>query len=359
MSNFIPRLKFLRVITVALAITLLAGWFLSGNSIYNTHAQSSSFKNFEGPQIHPLAMTPDGTRLLAANTPNASLSVFYVAGNTLSLMAEIPVGLEPASVAVRNNNEAWVVNWLSDSVSVVDLNRFKVSRTFDVGDEPTDVVFAGQQKELAFVCVSGLSLVKVFDPAAPAASPQVITINGKQPRALARDAAGAQVFVSIFESGSQTTIVPEAQVTSNGGPPPPSPAMAPGLPVAPKVGLIVKWNGSGWADETGNAKWTSTIPYTLADIDVVVIDARGLTPAVSNLVRGAGTHIGNAVFDPTGNRLLVANDEARNVVRFEPNLRGHFLTTRIDSISLGGTPSVTATDINTHIDFNNPAGNDA
>jgi hypothetical protein len=49
----------------------------------------------------------------------------------------------------------------------------------------------------------------------------------------------------------------------------------------------------------------------------------------------------------------VANDEARNVVRFEPNLRGHFLTTRIDSISLGGTPSVTATDINTHIDFSN------
>ena len=69
MSNFIPRLKLIRVITVALAITLLAGWFLSRNSIYTTHAQSSSFKNFEGPQIHPLAMTPDGTRLLAANTP--------------------------------------------------------------------------------------------------------------------------------------------------------------------------------------------------------------------------------------------------------------------------------------------------
>jgi len=55
MSNFIPRLKLLRVVTVALSITLLAGWFLSRNSIDNTHAQSSSFKNFEGPQIHPLA----------------------------------------------------------------------------------------------------------------------------------------------------------------------------------------------------------------------------------------------------------------------------------------------------------------
>jgi YVTN family beta-propeller protein len=359
MSNLIPRLKLLRVAALALCIVLLTGWLLSRNSLFKTHAQTSGFKNFEGPQVHPLAMTPDGTRLLAVNTPNASLSVFYITGNTLTLMAEIPVGLEPVSVAARNDGEAWVVNWLSDSVSVIDLNHFKVSRSFDVGDEPTDVVFAGQQKELAFVCVSGLSLVKVFDPAMPASSPQVITINGKQPRALARDGAGTQVFVSIFESGNQTTIVSAAQVTANGGPPPPSPAMAAGLPPAPAVGLIVKWNGSGWADETGNAKWTSLIPYTLADIDVVVIDAHSSTPAISTLVRGAGTHIGNAVFDPSGNRLLVANDEARNLVRFEPNLKGHFLTTRIDAISLGGTPGITATDINPHIDFNNVAGSDA
>src|SRR5262245_62116139 len=135
MSNSNPRLRLLRVITVALAITLLTGWFLTRKSIEKTHAQALGFKYFEWPQIHPLAVTPDGTRLLAANTPNASLSVFYITGNTLSLMAEIPVGLEPVSVAVRNNGEAWVANWLSDSVSVVDLNRFKVSRTFDVGDE--------------------------------------------------------------------------------------------------------------------------------------------------------------------------------------------------------------------------------
>src|SRR5204862_1867172 len=112
------------------------------------------------------------------------------------LMAEIPVGLEPISVAARNDGEAWVVNWMSDSVSVVDLNRFKVSRSFDVGDEPTDVVFAGLQKELAFVCVSGLSQVKVFDPSAPATSPQSINIRAKQPRSLTRDASGSQVFVS-------------------------------------------------------------------------------------------------------------------------------------------------------------------
>ncbi len=359
MSNLVPRFKFLRVITVVLAVALGVGWVSFRNSVYNTKAQSAPFKNFEAPQVHPLAMTPDGTRLLAVNTPNGTLSVFYSARNVLALMAEIPVGLEPVSVVARNDNEAWVVNWLSDSVSVVDLNRFKVSRSFDVGDEPTDVVFAGAQKELAFVCVSGLSQVKVFDPAMPASSPQVIAINAKQPRALARDSTGAQVFVSIFESGNQTTTVSAAQVLAKGGPPPPSPALAPGLPAAPSVGLIVKWNGSGWADEVGDAKWTSSIPYTLADVDVVVIDAHTATPAVSTLVRGAGTHIGNAVFDQPNNRLLVANDEARNLVRFEPNLRGNFLSTRIDSIALAGPPSVTASDLNTHIDLNNPAGSDA
>jgi DNA-binding beta-propeller fold protein YncE len=361
MSNFIPRFKFLRVITLGLCLALGLGWALSRNSLYEAQAQSAPFKNFESPQVHPLAMTPDGTRLLAVNTPNGTLSVFYVAGNALALIAEIPVGLEPVSVTARNDNEAWLVNWLSDSVSVVDLNRFKVSRSFDVGDEPTDVVFAGAQKELAFVCVSGLSQVKVFDPASPATSPQVIPINAKQPRALVRDPAGTQVFVSIFESGNQTTTVSAAEVTNKGGPPPPSPALAAGLPAAPNVGLIVKWNGSGWADETGDARWTSSIPYTLADIDidVVVIDAHGPTPSVSTLVRGVGTHIGNAVFDQPNNRLLVANDAARNLVRFEPNLRGNFLSTRIDSILLAGTPSVTANDLNLHIDFNNPTGSDA
>ncbi|MGH9905463.1 MAG: YncE family protein, partial [Pyrinomonadaceae bacterium] len=101
------------------------------------------FKNFESPQVHPLALTPDGTRLLAVNSPNATLSVFQLVSGSPVLTAEIPVGFEPVSVAARNNREAWVVNWMSDSVSIVDLTTGNVVRSFDVGDEPTDVIFAG------------------------------------------------------------------------------------------------------------------------------------------------------------------------------------------------------------------------
>ena len=54
-------------------------------------------------------------------------------------------GMEPVSVAARNDNEVWVVNHLSDSVSIVDLSASpaKVVRTLLVGDEPRDIVFAG------------------------------------------------------------------------------------------------------------------------------------------------------------------------------------------------------------------------
>ena len=319
----------------------------------------SSFKSFESPQVHPLALTPDGSKLLAVNTPDHRLSVFQLTGEGPALVAEVPVGLEPVSVAARNDREAWVTNWLSDSVSIVDLTTGNVVRTIDVGDEPTDVVFAGQQHEMAFVCVSGLSQVKAYNPDSPADGPQVISIRGKQPRALVRDASGARVFVSVFESGNKTTVVSANQVKAAGGPPKASPKMKK-LPPAPDVGLIVKWDGSNWADERGNTKWNALVPYTLADVDLVVIDATQSAPRIQSEVKGVGTHIGNATFDPAGNRLYVLNIEAHNEVRFEQNLSGRFTTTRVSLVNFGSSvPNSTAVNLNSDIDLNVPEGSNA
>ncbi len=319
----------------------------------------SSFKSFESPQVHPLALTPDGTKLLAVNTPDHRLSVFQLTGQGPALVAEIPVGLEPVSVTARNDREAWVTNWLSDSVSVVDLTTGNVVRTIDVGDEPTDVVFAGQQHEMAFVCVSGLSQVKVYNPDAPAESPQVISIRGKQPRALVRDSSGARVFVSVFESGNQTSVVSANDVRDAGGPPKAWPKMKK-LPPAPAVGLIVKWDGSKWSDERGNTKWNALVRYTLADVDLVVIDATQSAPRIQSEVRGVGTHIGNAAFDQASNRLYVVNFEAHNEVRFEQNLSGRFTTTRVSLVNFGTpVPNSTAVNLNSHIDLDAPEGSDA
>ena len=350
---------FKRLFVFAAAAALAQLWLAGRTGAPPTSAQApfTGFRNFESPQVHPLAMTPDGTRLLAVNSPENRLSVFQLTSGTPVLTAEIPVGLEPVSVAARSDREAWVVNWLSDSVSVVDLTTGNVTRTFDVGDEPTDVIFAGANDGRAFVCVSGTMQVKVFDANAPAASaPQVVTVRGKQPRSLARDASGSRVFVSVFESGTQTAVVPEPVVRVRGGLPPPTPALAPGLPAPPSTGLVVKWDGSNWVDERGDARWTSAIPFRLADVDVAVIDAA--SGAVSSELRGVGTQMGNAVYDPAASRLLVVNTDSASFTRFEPNLRGRFMKTRVSSVDpAGGAP--TPFDLNPHINYSDPAGSDA
>ena len=46
-----------------------------------SYAQSS-FVNWEHPQVHPLEITPDGTKLLAVNTPDNRLEVFDLTTGT-------------------------------------------------------------------------------------------------------------------------------------------------------------------------------------------------------------------------------------------------------------------------------------
>lgn len=106
---------------------------------------STSFTTFETVPSRPLALSADGARLYALDTPDGRLAIFDVSSSGLAPRDEVPVGLEPVAVALRGTTEAWVVNHLSDSVSVVDLTSTppRVVRTVLVGDEPSDIVFAG------------------------------------------------------------------------------------------------------------------------------------------------------------------------------------------------------------------------
>ncbi|MFP5284794.1 MAG: YncE family protein, partial [Thermoanaerobaculia bacterium] len=83
---------------------------------------SESYTLFESGQVRPLAMSPDRQRLFAVNTPDNRLEVFRIQGNRLLHTASIPVGMEPVAAAARTDREVWVVNHLSDSVSVVELD---------------------------------------------------------------------------------------------------------------------------------------------------------------------------------------------------------------------------------------------
>ena len=115
-------------------------------------AAAQPFVNFEGKQTCPVRLSPDGSRLFAVNTPDNRLSVFDVSRpQNPILIAEIPVGLEPVSVNALNNEEVWVVNEVSDSISVVSLSRHVVTDTIYVKDEPADIAFANGR---AFVTAS-------------------------------------------------------------------------------------------------------------------------------------------------------------------------------------------------------------
>src|SRR5690349_15924087 len=77
-------------------------------------AHAQSFVNFESGQVRPLALSPDGNRLFAVNTPDDRLAIYDLDAGApgLTLAAEVVVGLEPVAVATRTNGaghtEAWV-----------------------------------------------------------------------------------------------------------------------------------------------------------------------------------------------------------------------------------------------------------
>lgn len=286
--------------------------------------------NFEGRQTTPIRLSADGKRLFAVNTADARLSVFDTTQTPPLLRQEIPVGIEPVSANPRTNNEVWVVNELSDSVSIVSLSLGIVTDTIAVKDEPADVVFAGG---LAFVSVSGNNQVRVFDAVTHAAV-KTILLAGQSPRALAVNADGSKVFVVLAESGNRTTLIPARAA------PPPPPPTNPALPKAPQTGLIVDAADPAWKP--------GFIKFNMPDNDVAEIDVATLS--VSRYFARVGTtNFGIAVQPQTGD-LFVANTDARNLVRFEPNLRGHVVDNRVTRIPIAGGAK-TIFDLNDGVDY--------
>jgi len=318
-----------------------------GAPIAPARAQSIEF---ESAHVHPVEMTPDGTRLLVVHTADHRLVVFDLTGPLLpEPLREIPVGIEPVTVRSRTNDEAWVVNHVSDSINIVDLEAGQIVRTLLVGDAPTDVVFSGLH---AFVCVSGEDLLRVYHVNDLEAPPAVIELTMSEPRSLALSPDGSTVWVCALDGQNETTVVPSDVVAANGGLPPPNPPMRFGLPPAPAVSLIVRHDGTHWRDEIDRS-WDAFVPYTLFDHDVAGISTASL--GVTQTVRGVGTTLFNVAVNPVTGALYVSNQEATNEIRFEPNLVGKFVQNRVTVIDPGG--GVTPRHLNEHIDYDDPAGN--
>src|SRR5262249_8619074 len=142
------------------AAVLALGLAVAPRLLVSRTQSANDFVHFESGHVHPAVLTPSGGRLLVVNTPDDRLTVFDLAGPSPKRIADIPVGLEPVSVAAFDDSTAWVVNNLSDDVTIVNLNTLHVRAVLRVGDEPSDVVFAGGN---AYVSVSQEDAIKVYD----------------------------------------------------------------------------------------------------------------------------------------------------------------------------------------------------
>ncbi len=335
--------------------------------------------NFESSHVHPIALTPSLDRLLVVNTPDALLESYLVLPDgSLRYERAIPVGLEPVSLRVRSDSEAWVVNHLSDSISVVDVEAGGVTRTLQTDDEPNDIVFAAGR---AFVSVATSDAVLVYELADLTAPPRRVELFGREPRSLATSPDGSKVYAVVLKSGNQTAIVgnhvifPEWVGLAHqqdvldamgigssfcAGPAPAYPPLPPGIvrnpelvypfDGVPKVGLIVKWSDArqAFVDETGQ-DWSGCLHFRLPDHDLFVIDAGGLgVSPVDHL----GTNLFEVSVNPASGKIYVPNTEARNFVRFEhpEALAGHFVDNRLAIIDPDDGHSVTIVELNAHID---------
>jgi YVTN family beta-propeller protein len=364
-----------------------------------------TFIEFESGPVRPVALSPDGTRLFVTNTPDNRLEVFNVgAGGTLTAAFSVPVGMEPVAVAPRSNSEVWVVNHLSDSVSVVDVSSVppRVTRTLIVGDEPRDIVFAGTGGNRAFISTAhrgqqrsdasisgvtgagdpqlttqgiGRADVWVFDATnlgtTVGGTPvRILTFFADTPRALATD--GTNVYVAAFHSGNQTTSLLEPCVRNgfanagSGAPETQCPIQANvpgGVPgpntnaasdAAPETGIIVKFNGTNWVDVL-NRSWNNQVPFSLPDRDVFAFNAN--TFSAGTIFQHVGTILFNMAINPVSGRVYVTNTESPNLTMFEgpgqfggSTVQGHLSEARITVLnpSNGG---VDPQHLNKHINY--------
>jgi DNA-binding beta-propeller fold protein YncE len=368
----------------------LTAAFFSGASLLSSGEAiaSDNYALFESGQVRPLALSPSGRLLLAVNTPDNRLEIFLVASKNLIKVDSVPVGLEPVAVAMKNENEAWVVNHVSDSVSIVNIGPLglgsRVVKTLLVGDEPRDIVFAGPGRKRAFITTAHRGQNIPFDPqlttpgvgradvwvynsdnlndSLNGGPMNVITLFTDSPRALAVSPNGQTVYAAGHKTGNQTTVVTEFL----GFPPEPPNTNYAGVP-QPQVGTIVKFNGTTWVNESGSPvpfpgwpgpPYAFFVRFNLPDKDVFTINAMANPPVEvpSGFFTSVGTILYNMAVNPVSGKVYVSNTDASNVNRFEGpgifaghTVRGQHNQNRISVLQPGG--GVTHRHLNKHIDF--------
>lgn len=344
----------------------------------------TAYTLFESGQTRPLALSPDGKTLAALNTPDNRVELFSLgAGGRLIPRGSVPVGYEPIALAWRDARDLWVVNHVSDSVSVVrlDLSVLRggvgpighVVRTLLVGDEPGDIVFAGPNRSRAFITSArrgqnvtpaqlgargidpalttpsvGRAIVWVF-----AADVEADSLGGTPltrielftdtPRALTVSPDGQRVFAAGFRTGNRTAAIGAPVWRRNGW----VEEEIAGVPQQ-AMSRLVRQIGDRWLTSEG-IDFTEKMLFSLPDEDVFAIDAMAPTPRAlpGAIYRGVGTVLYAMATHPINGNLYVANTDAQNHAGTEPEVRCDVHRSRITVLTPAGQTH--PRDLNTHL----------
>jgi YVTN family beta-propeller protein len=330
------------------------------------------YVNFENHPIHALDLSPNGNWLAATHTADQRVQLFDTSATEPVSVGSVVVGVDPVSARFRNDDELWVVNHISDSISVIDVKQRRVLRVLRTLDEPFDVVFAMGK---AFVSCSQVNTLQVFDLQDLSAAPRAVDIQAEDPRALAVSPDGRFVYAAIFESGNASTtlqggfsrneanlanVVNDSRGPYGGQNPPPNAGdrFNPPLNAAappPKVGLIVKRKNNQWLDDN-NRDWMRFVSgdlatlsgrvagWTVVDRDLAIIDATTLAVRYETQMMNM---VMNLAVKPNGEVTLIGTD-ASNEIRYEPNLNAKFVKSMLARVT--GTDKLIS-DLNPHLSY--------
>ena len=319
-------------------------------------AQSAggAFVNFESGHVRPLALSPDGSRLFAVNTPDNRLAIY-------TRRRRRPDARRPRcrSASSRSRSRARTQHRGLGGEPPLRQREHRRRSTRRRRRCRASPARCSPATSRATSSSPGRATTAPSSPrrgagrTAPVAANLTTAGHGARRRAglrrhqprrgarrhadrehrqlFARHAARAGAHARTGRGSSPRRSSPATArrrsssrtVSGNGGlPPPPAGVDRPARrrPASSSSSTAA----TGWTRSTGS--WNGQVPFNLPDRDVFIIDANANPPALvsgtSNVV-GVGTVLFNMAVRPNAaNQLYVANTDARNQVRFEPRIVG-------------------------------------
>lgn len=315
-------------------LVFLVAVLLGGTGIARTQEQA------EAPG-HPLLLSPQSrpivlhrAQVYVVNTPSDTLDVIDAPSG--QLVARVSTGVDPVSVAVRpSEEEIWVANHISDTVSVIDIDPASATYLMVVAtiqdidlekkatrfNEPVGIAFANASK--AYVALSSSNQIAVIDAESRKVS-KYFTIPAQEPRSIV--VAKNRLYVIPFESNNQT------QLSGGKG--------------DAIDGDLVTFDARKLASAFDSAGFTVDVVKQprIPDRDLFVFDTA--TEELVGTVASLGTNLFGLTVDGEGNA-FIANTDARNHVNGRAGTKKHGLEeldnrpylNRITKVSADGAPT--------------------